>query len=192
MIFFKNQRASDWHININRHYRWRQREYRYIFSKWRVWWQASVWYSSTSFFNKTPWDIKIVTEDKLVLFIFIQKDVQVFAHCAGSLVCFASLLSGALQGKVRSLVASQVAANPIPCPFNKMKAGLHIPEVMEALGFKGLTVYTDDQTTWGGWLFNNFVKGIGYTFLPYNELCRNPVCHRYVSSKSCRPLYFLS
>ena len=101
------------------------------------------------------------------------------AHCAGSLVCFASLLSGALEGKVRSLVASQVAANPIPCPFNKLKAGLHIPGVMEAVGIKGLTVDTDDHTSWAGWLFDKFVKGVDHLFLPYEELCRNPVCHRY-------------
>lgn len=62
------------------------------------------------------------------------------AHCAGSLVLFASLLSGALEGKVRNVVASQVAANPMPCSFNKLKAGLHIPGVLESLGFEGLTV----------------------------------------------------
>ena len=101
------------------------------------------------------------------------------AHCAGSLVCFASLLSGALEGKLRSLVASQVAANPIPCPFNKLKAGLHIPGVMEAVGIKGLTVDTDDHTCWAGWLFDKYVKGVDHLFLPYDELCRNPVCHRY-------------
>ena len=113
------------------------------------------------------------------LYISLQKDVQVVAHCAGSLVCFASLLSGALEGKVRSLVASQVAANPIPCPFNELKAGLHIPGVMKAVGIKGLTVDTDDHTSWAGWLFDKFVKGVDHLFLPYEELCRNPVCHRY-------------
>ena len=104
------------------------------------------------------------------------------AHCAGSLVCFASLLSGALEGKVRSVVASQVAANPIPCPFNKLKAGLHIPGVVEALGIKGMTVDTDDHASWTEWLFNKFVKGVDYVFLPYDELCHNPVCHRCVAN----------
>ena len=113
------------------------------------------------------------------LYNSLQKDVQVVAHCAGSLVCFASLLSGALEGKVRSLVASQVAANPIPCPFNELKAGLHIPGVMKAVGLKGLTADTDNQTSWAGWLFDKFVKSVDKLFLPYEELCRNPVCHRY-------------
>ena len=93
-------------------------------------------------------------------------------------MCFASLLSGALDGKVRSVVASQVAANPIPCQFNKLKAGLHIPGVMDALGMKGLTVDTDDQASWTEKLFNKFVKGVDRVFLPYEQLCHNPVCHR--------------
>lgn len=106
------------------------------------------------------------------------KDVQIVAHCAGSLVLFASLLSGALEGKVRNVVASQVAANPIPCAFNKLKAGLHIPGVLESLGIKGITVDTDDDATWSERLFNQFVKAVDHVVLPYEEMCRNPVCHR--------------
>lgn len=107
-----------------------------------------------------------------------QKDVQIVAHCAGSLVLFASLLAGALEGKVRNVVASQVAANPMPSSFNKLKAGLHIPGVLESLGIEGLTVDTDDQASWTERLFNQFVKGVDKVFLPYEEMCRNPVCHR--------------
>lgn len=101
-----------------------------------------------------------------------------FAHCAGSLVCFASLLSGALEGKVRSLVCSQVAANPVPTQFNKLKAGLYRPGLTEALGIDGLTVDTDDFASFSDKLFNKFAKGVTTIFLPYDELCRNPVCHR--------------
>lgn len=113
-----------------------------------------------------------------VIEITKQKDVQIVAHCAGSLVLFASLLSGVLEGKVRNVVASQVAANPMPCSFNKLKAGLHIPGVLESLGIKGLTVDTDDQASWTERLFNEFVKDVDYVFLPYDEMCHNPVCHR--------------
>lgn len=109
----------------------------------------------------------------------LQEDVEVVAHCAGSLVLFASLLSGALEGKVRSVVSSQVAANPIPAStFNKLKAGLHIPGVMEALGVKGMTVDTDDHASWIERIFNTFIKGVDRVFLPYEELCNSPVCHR--------------
>lgn len=95
-------------------------------------------------------------------------------------MCFASLLSGALEGKVRSVVSSQVAANPIPCQFNKLKAGLYIPGVMDALGIKGMTVETNDHASWTERLFNTFVKSVDRVFLPYDELCYSPVCHRYV------------
>ena len=117
-----------------------------------------------------------------MLFNALQRNVQIVAHCAGSLVLFASLLSGALEGKVRSVVASQVASNPIPRSFNKLKAGLHIPGVMKALGIEGITVDTDDRASWTEWLFNKFVKAVDYVFLPYDELCHNPVCHRYFAS----------
>ena len=100
------------------------------------------------------------------------------AHCAGSLVFFASALSGVLDGKVRSLVSSQVAANPIPSQFNKLKAGLHIPGVAKALGIDGITADTDDHASWTERLFNSFVKGVSSVFIPYDELCHNPVCHR--------------
>lgn len=113
-----------------------------------------------------------------VLDVTKQENVQVVAHCAGSLVLFASLLSGALDGKVRSVVASQVAANPIPAQFNRLKAGLHLPGVMKALGVKDLTVDTDDYASFFDKLFNTFVKGVDRVFLPYDELCHNPVCHR--------------
>ncbi|XP_078381781.1 uncharacterized protein LOC144664495 isoform X2 [Oculina patagonica] len=113
-----------------------------------------------------------------VLEITKQKTVQVFAHCGGSLVFFASLLSGALEGKIRNLVCSQVAANPVPAQFNKLKAGLFLPGTAEALGVDGLTVDTDDFASLSESLFNSFAKGVTRIFLPYDELCRNPVCHR--------------
>ena len=91
---------------------------------------------------------------------------------------FASLLSGALEGKVRCVVASQVAVNAIPSRFNELKAGLHIPGVMESLGIKGLTADTDDHASFFEGLFNTFVKGVDRIFLPYEQLCHNPVCHR--------------
>lgn len=100
------------------------------------------------------------------------------AHCAGSSVFFASLLSGALEGKVRNLVCSQVAANPIPSQVNKLKAGLYIPGTAEALGVDGLTVDTDDYVSLTDRLFNNIAKGLTRVILPYDQLCQNPVCHR--------------
>ncbi|XP_022797350.1 uncharacterized protein LOC111335634 [Stylophora pistillata] len=113
-----------------------------------------------------------------VLEITKQTTVQVVAHCGGSLVCFASLLTGALEGKIRSLISSQVAANPIPTQANKLKAGIYIPGTIEALGVDGITVDTDDFVSLSERLFNKFTEGVNKALLPYDELCDNPVCHR--------------
>lgn len=50
-------------------------------------------------------------------------DVQVVAHCMGSMTCLMALLSGRLEtAKVRSLIASQLTVHPVTNWFNKMKA----------------------------------------------------------------------
>lgn len=108
----------------------------------------------------------------------MQKTVQVLAHCAGSLSLFCSLLSGALAGKVRSVVASQVAFKPIVHGPSKLKAGIFNPHVAEALGVPGITVDTDNTASWLESLFNKFVKASDNVSLPYEEHCSNPVCHR--------------
>ena len=114
--------------------------------------------------------------DRLYCF---QKTVQVVAHCAGSLVLFASLLSGALEGKVRSIVASQVAANPIPAPFNSYKSSLRLPEIAHAIGIHGLTVNTDANASFFGRMFNGLSRAVvNHLVLPYSERCESPVCHR--------------
>ena len=101
------------------------------------------------------------------------------AHCAGSLTLFASLLSGALEGKVRNVVASQVAANPIPAPFNSYKPSLRLPGIAHAFGVDGLTVDTGAHTSFSGRVFNGLSRTVIEQFvLPRSERCKNPVCHR--------------
>ncbi|MFT7593223.1 MAG: choline dehydrogenase-like flavoprotein/pimeloyl-ACP methyl ester carboxylesterase [Paracoccaceae bacterium] len=51
------------------------------------------------------------------------KDVQIVAHCMGSLTCLMALLCGALdKSKVRSLISSQLTTHPVTNWFNQMKA----------------------------------------------------------------------
>jgi hypothetical protein len=105
----------------------------------------------------------------------------VVAHCAGSLVLFASLLSGALDGKVRSVVASQVAAHPIPAPFNSYKSSLRLPDVAHAFGVRGLTVDTGKNLSFFGRIFNGFSRAVvNHLVLDRNERCQSPVCSRWV------------
>ena len=101
------------------------------------------------------------------------------AHCAGSLVLFASLLSGALEGKVRNVVASQVAANPIPAPFNARKSGLRLPAIARVFWVNGLTVDTNEHASFFGRMFNGLSKAVvNLLVLPHSERCQSPVCHR--------------
>ncbi len=51
------------------------------------------------------------------------KDVQIVAHCMGSMTCMMALLCGALdKSKVRSLISSQLTPHPVTNWFNQMKA----------------------------------------------------------------------
>ncbi|MCA8927625.1 MAG: alpha/beta fold hydrolase [Alphaproteobacteria bacterium] len=55
------------------------------------------------------------------------KNLQVVAHCMGSMSLQMSLLSGRLAtGKVRSAVCSQLTVHPVNFWFNQMKADTHI------------------------------------------------------------------
>ena len=101
------------------------------------------------------------------------------AHCAGSLVLFASLLSGALDGKVRNVVASQVAANPIPAPFNSYKSTLRLPEFAHAIGIRGVTVDTGAHATLFGRISDGLSRAvINHLVLPSSERCESSVCPR--------------
>jgi cholesterol oxidase len=53
-------------------------------------------------------------------------DVQIIAHCMGSMTCMMALLCGALdKSKVRSLISSQLTPHPVTNWFNQMKADTH-------------------------------------------------------------------
>ena len=105
--------------------------------------------------------------------------MQVVAHCAGSLVLFASLLSGALDGKVRNVVASQVAANPIPAPFNSYKSSLRLPEIAHAIGIRGMTVDNGAHASVFGRIFNGLSRAVvSKLVLPYSERCQSYVCSK--------------
>lgn len=53
-------------------------------------------------------------------------DVQIIAHCMGSMTCMMALLCGALdKSKVRSLILSQLTPHPVTNWFNQMKADTH-------------------------------------------------------------------
>lgn len=99
--------------------------------------------------------------------------VDCVVHCFGSTTFFMSMLAG-LQG-VRSIVASQVAVHMDGAAGTRRKAGLFIPEVLEALGVESLTAYVDSNATWLERLQD---KAFQLYPTEAEERCDSAVCHR--------------
>ncbi len=113
-----------------------------------------------------------------ILQITDKKDVQVFAHCASSVMFFASLLSGHLDGKIRCIVASQATFCTVPSATNRMKSTLKLPQILHKLGVEGLSAYTDEMAKLKGKALNQFVENFADAALKVEEQCDNSVCHR--------------
>jgi cholesterol oxidase len=99
-------------------------------------------------------------------------NIQVLGHCLGGLALSMSLLSG-LEG-VRSAVISQVSAHPVPGTLERIKCGLHIPDIMQHLGVLDLTAYTRREK----WPHNLLDEALRLYPLNHAQGCGNPICHR--------------
>jgi cholesterol oxidase len=100
------------------------------------------------------------------------KDIQVVAHCLGAVVTTMALLSG-LQG-VRSVVLSQVSAHLVPGLLQRVKAGLHTPQILRFLGVDDLTAYTRHEK----WPHNLLDDALRFFPNEDDEECNSAVCHR--------------
>ena len=101
------------------------------------------------------------------------KDIQVVAHCVGSLTFFMAMLAG-LKG-VRSAVASQIAMHYTVPTITSIKAGLHLPSVLKTLGVDSLNAYVDTHADWKERLLNTALKVYP---IQNEEHCKSPTCHR--------------
>jgi cholesterol oxidase len=99
--------------------------------------------------------------------------VQMVVHCYGSTTFFMAMLAG-LQG-VRSAVCSQIATHIVAPAITRFKVGLHLPEVLDALGVDSLTAYVDRHADWKNRLFDVALKCYP---VAQEERCTSPVCHR--------------
>lgn len=99
--------------------------------------------------------------------------VQMVVHCYGSTLFFMAMLAG--MKRVRSAVASQIAAHIDGASGNRLKAGLFLPDVLSFLGVDSLTAYTDAEA---GWLDRLYNKALRLQPLESEEHCRSDVCHR--------------
>ncbi|WP_409317794.1 alpha/beta fold hydrolase [Pseudomonas sp. KCJK9016] len=102
------------------------------------------------------------------------KDVQCVVHCYGATTFFMSLLAG-LQG-VRSVVCSQIAADTVVATATGLKAGLHLPGMLDVIGIKSMTAYADSKENWFNRLYDKALNG--YARIEAQGYCTNPVCHR--------------
>ena len=101
------------------------------------------------------------------------ESVQMVAHCFGSTTFFMAMLAG-LQG-VRSAVCSQIATNIVAPLVTKIKTGLHMPSVLDALGVDSLSAYVDTDAKWYEKLYD---RALDLVPMQLEERCNNATCHR--------------
>ena len=110
------------------------------------------------------------------------RDVQMVVHCWGSTTFFMAMLAG-LEG-VRSAVCSQIAAHFVTPTATHVKAGLHLPSVLDALGVKTLSAFSSTQEDLPNKLFDFCLRLYP---MELRERCESPTCHRI--SFMYAPLY---
>jgi cholesterol oxidase len=101
------------------------------------------------------------------------ESVQMVAHCFGSTTFFMAMLAG-LQG-VRSAVCSQIATNIVAPMMTRIKTGLHMPSVLDALGVDSLNAYVDSNAKWYEKLYD---RALDLMPMQLEERCNNATCHR--------------
>jgi choline dehydrogenase-like flavoprotein len=97
---------------------------------------------------------------------------QIMAHCIGSMTMLMSMALG-LKG-VRSAVASQLTLHPRVGVVNKLRAGLHAADLIEALGVDTLTTTVDED---GSLLEHLYDKALAF-YPSGDEPCDRPFCRR--------------
>ena len=98
-------------------------------------------------------------------------DIQIVAHCVGSLTFLMSMMSGKLQG-IRSAVCSQVGFYPTTSPENRVKAAFDIGTFFRNIGVDTLT--TDfNPSEWGDVIADAVLK-LNQSGPP----CNSAVCRR--------------
>jgi cholesterol oxidase len=102
-----------------------------------------------------------------------KRDIQVVAHCYGATTFTMALLHG-LTG-VRSAVISQISTHLDVPRLAGIKAGLHLPELLDHMGVDSLTAYSDKHASWRERLLND---ALHFYPVAQNEHCSSEVCHR--------------
>jgi len=126
------------------------------------------------------------------------KNIQVVAHCVGSVTLWAGMLNGEIEG-VGSVVSSQVATHPMLSTANKIKQSLqfvtlfqkvlnqdefscltHSPEASPVLQSTSTSTTETSATPAKGptTLDRAIDNALRLMPMPVNEYCNNAICHR--------------
>ena len=92
----------------------------------------------------------------------------------------ASVLMGRLEGKVRSILTSQVCATPIGRFVNRFKSAGCFSGMFSKLGVKSLTAYVDKDSPWSEKTLNLMTRNFANVTTKYDQHCSSEVCHRLV------------
>ncbi|WP_437562753.1 alpha/beta fold hydrolase [Sorangium sp. So ce542] len=99
--------------------------------------------------------------------------VQVVAHCYGATTFTMAMLAG-LKG-VRSAVISQISTHVVTPAMVHLKAGLHAPSVLDALGVESLTTNASSHE---GFFSRLYDRALALYPVGDGEHCNSAVCHR--------------
>ncbi|MEE6178709.1 GMC family oxidoreductase N-terminal domain-containing protein [Mycobacterium sp. 050134] len=103
-------------------------------------------------------------------------NVQVVAHCAGSTSFTCAMLGGSLTTEqVRAAVCSQISTHMVVGDVMRWKTGLHVPDLLDRLGFDTLSTDAHNDERWWEKAFD---RALAFWPMSAGEECDNAVCHR--------------
>ncbi|KAF9105958.1 hypothetical protein BGX27_009389 [Mortierella sp. AM989] len=130
--------------------------------------------------------IKIILNETSV------KNIQVIAHCVGSVTLWAGMLNGDIEG-VGSVVSSQVGSRPIISTANRIKQAMQLTPLFDKVLGKeefDLIAHSPSPTSSGGesgedkpvvkvsLLDRAIDNALRFMPMPSQEYCNNAICHR--------------
>ncbi|XP_054752964.2 uncharacterized protein LOC129258759 [Lytechinus pictus] len=109
-------------------------------------------------------------------------DLQVYAHCIGSLTMHIALFGRHIdRRKIRCFVASQSGFCMISSAMNHAKANTRLDSIAVAFGFSGLNAYTDKNDHVREKVMSAVANAVARSTLDEKNQCSNIVCHRITS-----------
>ncbi len=101
--------------------------------------------------------------------------VQFVVHCWGASAFFMSLFSGAVSS-VRSVISSQIGAYSFSPLDVELKTGLHLPDLLAAVGVHDLDAYARDNESWWEKLYDRALEIPA--LIAAQGRCTDATCHR--------------